>query len=321
MKTQTRNKKRRRVGTPGLEQRKARAQRLLEPPLGFMDHKSFRYKNAKTDILGPAPEAPERPRLMKAPAGLPPYLAALYRFPLLTREQEAYYFRKMNFLKFRASQLRDSLSRSRPSLRKMDEIEELLREADEIKQLLTRRNLRLVVSIARKYVRPGMNLFELVSDGNVALMRATEKFDYSRGFKFSTYATWAIRRMFARSIPAEQTLLSRYRSGTEMLFADRRHEGSSLYEQERTNERQRDYLQRIFKTLDRRERTILSNRFGLKRGTEPQTLEQIGNELGVSKERIRQIERRALEKLRDFAEASRPEIPVPEVAAEVAVGR
>jgi RNA polymerase sigma factor (sigma-70 family) len=312
MTAQTHTKTRRTTRQPSTEERKARARRLFERPLEYMDHKSFRYKNAEAEILGPPPEAPDRPRLPKAPAGLPAYLAALYQFPLLTREQEAHYFRKFNYLKFRAAQLRDSLSASRPSVRKMDEIEELLREAKEIKQLLTRRNLRLVVSIARKYVRPGMNLFELVSDGNIALMRAIEKFDFSRGFKFSTYATWAIRRMFARAIPAEQTRLTRYRTGVDVVFADSKHEGSSLYEQERANELQRDYLTKILKKLDRRERTIIANRFGLQRGTEPQTLEQIGNELGVSKERIRQIERRALEKLREFAEGPQPEVPLPE---------
>lgn len=291
-----------------LKRRKARAERLFAEPLEFIDSPEFHADDAADEILGPPPEPPQRPRVPKPPPGLPPYLESLYRFPLLSAEQEQYYFRKLNFLKCRASELRDSLSSSRPSVRKMKQIERDLRDATEIKNLLTRRNLRLVVSIARKFLRPGGNFFELVSDGNIALMRAVEKFDYSRGFKFSTYATWAIRRMLARSVPSEQKQLSRFRTGIEEPFAAAGHEGESLYAQERVNAEQKDYLRKILRKLDTRERDILSFRFGLKRGTEPQTLQQVGDELGVSKERIRQIEQRALKKLREMAEGRPPDI-------------
>lgn len=307
MATRTKRQKKRN-GNADIGRRRARAERLFEQPLEFMDDPAFHEPDAEAEILAPPPEPKQRPRLPKPPAGLPPYLESLYRFPLLTREQERYYFLKMNYLKYRASELRDSLSRSRPSVRKMKKIEEYLREADETKNLLVRRNLRLVVSIARKFLRPGANFFELVSDGNVALMRAIEKFDAGRGFKFSTYATWAIRRMLARSVPAEQRQLSRFRTGIEEPFAFAGHEEESLYAQERVNEQQRDYLRKMLRNLDRRERDILSYRFGLKQGSEPQTLQQVGDELGVSKERIRQIEQRALRKLREMAEDRPPDI-------------
>lgn len=70
-----------------------------------------------------------------------------------------------------------------------------------------------MVSIAKKHMRPNANFFEMVSDGNMSLLRAIEKFDFSRGNKFSTYASWAIMKNFARSIPAEHTLLDRFKTG------------------------------------------------------------------------------------------------------------
>lgn len=300
--------KKRKRNASNSKRRKDRAARLFEEPLEFIDNDDFRESNAADEILASLPDPPSRPRTPKPPPGLPPYLESLYRFPLLSAEQEQYFFRKMNFLKFRAAETRDSLSKSRPSLRKMKQIEQDLRDATDVKNLLTRRNLRLVVSIARKFLRPGGNFFELVSDGNIALIRAVEKFDYSRGFKFSTYATWAIRRMLARSVPAEQKQLSRYRTGIEEPFAAAGHEGESLYAQERINVEQKDYLRKMLRKLDNRERDILSHRFGLKQGTEPQTLQEVGDDLGVSKERIRQIEQRALRKLREMAKDRPPDI-------------
>ena len=85
----------------------------------------------------------------------------------------------------------------------MDEIERLYDQAVTVKNQIVRANLRLVVSIAKRHVGPTDNFFELVSDGNMSLIRAAEKFDYARGNKFSTYASWAIMKNFARTIPDE----------------------------------------------------------------------------------------------------------------------
>jgi RNA polymerase sigma factor (sigma-70 family) len=186
-----------------------RAKRLLDQPIEFMYHASFEAPDADEVILAPAPQSPEKHAAFRAPPGLPPYLAQLYSIPLLSKEQEAYHFRKMNYLKFKAARLRDQLDVSRAKTRVMDQIERCLDEAVEVKNLLIRSNLRLVVSIAKKHVKPNGNFFEMVSDGNISLIRAIEKFDYSRGFKFSTYATWAIMKNYARSIPAEHNLLDR----------------------------------------------------------------------------------------------------------------
>jgi RNA polymerase sigma factor (sigma-70 family) len=255
------------------------------------------------------PQSAEKHSTFRAPPGLPPYLAQLYSIPLLSKEQEAYHFRKMNYLKFRAARLRDQLDVSRAKTRVMDQIERSLDEAVEVKNLLIRSNLRLVVSIAKKHVKPNGNFFEMVSDGNISLIRAIEKFDFSRGFKFSTYATWAIMKNYARSIPAEHNLLDRYRTGSEELFMSSPDQRSDQFEQELVNHRQHEAIIQILNRLDERERNIIMFRFGLNQDSEPQTLEQLGGRFGVTKERIRQLESRALDKLRKIAMDEKLDIP------------
>lgn len=286
-----------------------RAKRLLDQPIEFMYHASFEAPRADEVILGPAPVNPQKHSSFRPPPGLPPYLAQLYSIPLLNKEQEAYYFRKMNYLKFCAARLRDQLDVSRAKSRAMDQIERLLDEAVEVKNLLIRSNLRLVVSIAKKHVKPNGNFFEMVSDGNISLIRAIEKFDFSRGFKFSTYATWAIMKNYARSIPAEHNLLDRYRTGTDELFLSSPDQRSDQFEQELVNHRQHEALVQILNRLEERERNIIMFRFGLNQDTEPQTLEQLGGRFGVTKERIRQLEARALGKLRKIALEEKLDIP------------
>lgn len=286
-----------------------RAKRLLDQPIECIYHASFEAPNADELILGPAPNYPEKHPAFRPPPGLPVYLAQLYSIPLLSKEQEAYYFRKMNYLKFRAARLRDQLDVSRAKSRVMDEIEQSLDEAVEVKNLLIRSNLRLVVSIAKKHVKPNGNFFEMVSDGNISLIRAIEKFDFSRGFKFSTYSTWAIMKNYARSIPAEHNLLDRYRTGTDELFLSSPDQRSDQFEQELVNHRQHEAIVQILDRLDERERNIIMFRFGLNQNTEPQTLEQLGGRFGVTKERIRQLEARALMKLRKIALEEKLDIP------------
>lgn len=286
-----------------------RASRLLEQPIEYVFNAEFDAPDADAVILGPAPEDAQRKTTLKAPAGLPPYLAALYRVPLLNQEQEVYYFRKMNYLKYKAGKLRERIDVRKVRPQDLDRIEDLLNQATEVKNLLVRRNLRLVVSIAKRHLRPGFNFFEMVSDGNMSLMRAIEKFDYARGFKLSTYATWAIKRNFARTVPAEYTQLDRFRTGSEELFQGAPNQRSSQFEQERTNQSQREVLVELLGRLQDRERAILATRYGLDQATEPQTLEQVGQRFGVTKERIRQLEKRALNKLREIATKENIDIP------------
>ena len=173
-----------------------------------------------------------RPARRVGRPGLPPYLASLYEMPLLTREQEAHLFRKYNYLKYKAAKLRDELDPAQPKSSLMDEIEALQQQTVATKNEIARANLRLVVSIAKRHVTPDQNFFELVSDGNMSLLRAVEKFDFARGNKFSTYASWAIMKNFARTIPGEFKHRDRFRTSQDELFAaTQEHRGNPLVEE------------------------------------------------------------------------------------------
>ncbi|GAC1469083.1 MAG: hypothetical protein NVSMB9_12470 [Isosphaeraceae bacterium] len=289
-----------------------RATRLLEQNLECMFDPSFDLPSAEKTILAPMPE-PEKKSMRgsraKAPAGLPPYLASLYGDgPLLNRDQEAHLFRKMNYLKYRAGKLRALLDPSRARTTTLNEIERLQEEALAVKNQLIRSNLRLVVSIAKKRVGTANNFFELVSDGNMSLIRAVEKFDYSRGFKFSTYASWAIMKNFARSIPEEKTRRDRYVTGHEEMFQSAADYRAGEYACESNHRRNQEAVKGILGKLNDRERQILVSRYGIG-GAHEMTLEQLGKELGITKERVRQIESRAQEKLRKFALEEKIDLP------------
>jgi RNA polymerase primary sigma factor/RNA polymerase sigma factor len=286
----------------------SRAQWVMELPLDYVPSDEFSAPQAEKDILGSLPPSDQPARKVRRPDGLPPYLASLYEVPLLTREQESHLFRKMNYLKYRASRLLVRLDLSHPSMRLMDKIENLHDEAVATKNEILRANLRLVVSIAKRYVTPADEFFDLVSDGNMTLIRAVEKFDYTRGNKFSTYASWALVKNFARSIPNELRHRDRFRTGhDEMLLTteDERIDGQG----EDSLQLQRESeIRRILGRLTDREQSVIAYRFGLTRDRDPSTLKEVGAMLGVSKERARQIEARAISKLREAAEEEQIEL-------------
>jgi RNA polymerase primary sigma factor len=273
---------------------------LNELKLAHIPNEEFTRVTAAREkaILLPAPAPVKPPKLIRTPAGLPPYLASLYDVPLLTREQEVHLFRKMNYLKYKASKLLARLDPKHPNRRLLNRIETLYQQSVEVKNEIIRANLRLVVAMTKRYLRSTLPLFELVSDGNLSLMRAVEKFDYGRGFKFSTYATWAIIKNFAQTIPAEQRYHTRFCTGAEEVFQMTRDERTSQRTEESAQAEREDEVSRFMKRLDPRERRIIRYRYGLERGSEPMTLKAVGSVLGVSKERIRQIQARAFAKLR-----------------------
>jgi len=289
-----------------------RAKRLLAQPIDYLYNATFDDPAAAAEMLVPMPglaayEASRAKARSSVPGGLPPELSALYEMPLLNREQEAHLFRQMNFLKHQARRIRDRVEPSRARTADLDEVEALLKRAQAVKEQLISANMRLVVSIAKRHVAPTDNFFELLSDGNLSLIKAVEKFDYSRGFKFSTYASWAIMKNFARSIPEEKTRRDRFMTGSEEVFeaaADTRtNELAALASAERAKQQ----VNRLLGQLDERERQIMQRRAGLN-AEHGLTLEQVGRELGITKERVRQLEARAMMKLRNLAREDSMEV-------------
>ncbi|MBI1315090.1 sigma-70 family RNA polymerase sigma factor [bacterium] len=280
-----------------------RTRLLIDQPIEYVESDEFLAADAETSILADDPDI-VLPTVETPQSGteLPAYLSELYGSPVLTREQEQFLFRRMNFLKFQAGQIRNHLTRSRQKARDMERIEELLEQSLTIKNVLIRCNLRLVVSVARKHRRDSAGFFEMISDGNMTLIRAIEKFDYRRGNKFSTYATWALMRSYARSVPAEGIQLDRFRTGTDELIGEETDARSTIREDESRARQQQRTIESILDQLNEREQEAISLRFALEGQPEPLTLEQIGDRLGVSRERARQIINTGLEKLRTIAE-------------------
>lgn len=287
----------------------ARARRLLDLPLDHMYNEEFDQPDADERILEPMPCGDEAARKPKIPSGLPSYLAALYDVPLLTRDQEKHLFRKYNYLKYRAHQLRLTLVPARATNSLMDRIEQFYEQAVKVKNRIVQANLRLVVSIAKRHVGAGDDFFSLVSDGNISLMRAVDKFDYARGNKFSTYATWAVMRNFARTIPDEFRHRERFRTCQDEMFDIQQDQRAIPRQLESAQHLREQQISRILSRLDDREQRIIISRFGLNHAQEPKTLQEVGVQLGVTKERIRQIEVRALLKLREEAEREKIEAP------------
>lgn len=280
-----------------------RAREMKARTIEYIGSDGFSQPGAEAEIIfAPAALSPtgEITPPRRVPSDLPSYLRQLFQIPLLTPAGEVALFRKLNYLRWSADQRRIALDPATATASDVDQIESLLSQAQAVKNQIVQSNLRLVVSIAKRHMSPNHEFFELVSDGNISLMRAVDKFDFNRGFKFSTYASWAIIKNFARTVPEERQLRDRYQTGRDEFLENavgvrpNEHDSDEL-------PALRGAVDRMLGALDEREQSILRHRYGLENGGEPQTLEQIGQRLGVSKERIRQLEARAIAKLRtDF---------------------
>ncbi|WP_285493314.1 MULTISPECIES: RNA polymerase sigma factor RpoD [Actinomadura] len=280
------------------------------------------------------------------------YLREIGRVPLLTAEDEVELAKSIEAGLFAEEKLRHTAILS--PMERLD-LELLAREGARAKQRLIEANLRLVVSIAKRYVGRGMLFLDLIQEGNLGLIRAVEKFDYTKGFKFSTYATWWIRQAITRAIadqartiripvhmvetinklvrvqrqlhqdlgreptpeeigremglpPARVVEIQRIAQEPVSLQSPIGEEDSDLGDFIEDADAVvpmeaaafillQDQLEDILGTLSDREQRIIQLRFGLTDG-HPRTLEEVGREFGVTRERIRQIESKTLAKLR-----------------------
>jgi RNA polymerase sigma factor (sigma-70 family) len=288
-----------------------RAKHLLEQPLDYIDHPDFHLAAKEAEVTGPMPNLEEytaKKASMHAPRDVPPELASCYEYPLLSREQEAHLFRQMNWFKFKAKELRSEMLNegevdpTKVKTHLLEQIETLQTKANAIKDVLINSNMRLVVNIARRHSGQAENFFELLSDGNMSLIRAVEKFDASRGFKFSTYASWAIMKNFARTIPDEKHRRERFVTGHEEVFEVAPDVRTDEHEAVANKERATASINRLLEKLEPREREIIRMRAGLDSHAKGMTLEEIGQQFGITKERVRQLNARAMKKLRTMVE-------------------
>ena len=280
--------------------RELEARSLKRSPIDYIDNDLFHAPNAEELILNaPRPDPPAEPaKRVRPPGDMPGYLKSLYLTPLLSREQEADLFRRFNYMRCSAARAIEALDIYTVTDAELDAARDRLERIESLKQEIIQANLRLVVSIAKRHIGRSDGLFEVISDGNVSLMRAVEKFDFALGNKFSTYASWAIMKNFARSIPENHYHMRRYVTGQdEMLDATADHHAPERSQGDMESIRQA--LSEGLEQLDERERTIVTHHFGLfgDMGVTT-TLEELGKRFGVTKERVRQIEKRAIDKLR-----------------------
>ena len=280
------------------------------------------------------------------------YLNEMSRVPLLFKEEEIALAKKMEI----GRQARQTLMESEGAIENREEVEKLIREGKEAREYLIKANIRLVVSIAKKYRQYGSSFLDLIQAGNVGLIRAVDKFDYRMGNRFSTYATWWIRRSVLRFLnQQERTIrlpnylsnrLSKVRHVTRDLSQELGRqptieEISEQVDQSPEEIRQLIHYARLPISLDEpvgeddesellnfvenenaavpfnsvqqrlleedigaaldelteRESSIIKLRFGLE-GNRSHTLKELGEIFGVTRERIRQIQQKALRKLR-----------------------
>ncbi len=277
----------------------SRTQQLLRTEIDFIDNREFRL-DATLGSEAEAAASEDRAGL-SVPADMPAHLARLCEANLLTAEQERQLFRCMNYLKFRANALRCQLDPAFPDVATLEQIEQMLDQARRIRDRLIRANMRLAISVVKKFVTPQRSFDDMLSDGIFSLMQAVDKFDYSRGFRFSTYAYRAISHNACRQIGQQQKEAARLvNCDDEGYELETQVNDSSL--NERTWGLLRGALTNLMGRLDRREQFIIRGRYALGRHRKVKTFQSLADKLGLSKERVRQLEQRAVAKLRSWSD-------------------
>jgi RNA polymerase primary sigma factor len=221
--------------------------------------------------------------------------------PLLTFEQEQVLFRALNLLRYRINRLRSRLSATNPSRKAVENIEFKMDLVERIRTQLVSSNLRLVSSIARRFSTNFGDVDEFSSDGCMILLGAIDRFDFSRRFRFSTYATHSIQRHFFRAWKVRQRRKERFPNAAAEMLCEIPQQDNDIPVCEDPESVVSHLLSQAEHVLDEREHQILMERFGLAgRDKKGRTLREIASDLGISKERVRQLQMKALEKLREI---------------------
>ncbi|MCU0959327.1 MAG: sigma-70 family RNA polymerase sigma factor [Pirellulaceae bacterium] len=278
-----------------------RTLRLLRTEIEFISNKSFRTIDRELEREVLAGETSFEVATSPVPKSLPSHLARLCETSVLTPEQEQELFRQMNYLKFRANALRSRLNPHEPDESMVVKVECLLRAAQAVRDQLVKANMRLAISIVKKFVTPRNSFDDMLSDGIYSLIQAVDKFDYDRGFRFSTYAYRAIARNAYRAILKRQQESARSVDEVNESNLDSATARPESAMDVQTWMRLRGLLSQMMGHLDRREQLIIRCRYALGAHRKVKTFQTIADRLGVSKERVRQLEQRAMTKLRTLA--------------------
>ena len=284
----------------------ARVRDWVEREIVFVDHPLFHEPRpaGKLAALRPA-SLDEAPPPAKLEPGLA-FVAGMVEMPLLSLDEERHLFAWLNFLKRRAERNRQRLSLNRPDESLVEKIESDLRDATAVRNRIVRSNLRLVVALSKKLSAAKQagaldQMSELISEGTLPLIRAVELFDVNLGNRFSTYATWAVRNQMFRFLKRRESRIDCV-GGEDNLWMNRLVDDRAHPERDERLAAQRvQIVQGLMSQLSERERIVIASRFGLDGHPQGQSLNDIARQLGLSKERIRQIVIASLEKLHEVA--------------------
>lgn len=271
---------------------------VASEPVAFVDDDAFRNETADSLLfMSSGSIYSDREATGEMPVDERGDFELLTDLPLLSTAGEQFLFRKMNFLKYLAEQ-----ERLKDTPAGYKKCRQLLDDSEAVRNHIAECNLRLVISIARRFTNTTCDFDELMSEGNEILLKAINKFDVSRGFRFSTYATHSVQRHYFRYTQRQQKRNTKeFRSSSELLNELPESELDPLIaEWIREEHRMTEVISRMAERLDERERVVIAGRFGLSNDGSVQTLRELAAELGLSKERVRQLQMSAVEKLRDF---------------------
>lgn len=272
---------------------------LMERSIEFVPHPEFDAPDPLISLRKLRPESiNHEPVRSRAEPGLV-FVSGLVKAPLLTPEEEKYWFIWMNFLKFRAERNRRRLDLSRPDRQLVERIQADLAEALSVRNHIVEGNLRLIVALAKKLTASLDHMAELISEGMPPLIRSVELFDISLGNRFSTYATWAVRNQMLRLLKRMRTSLETEPGEDAPSLENLPDWRTSSNSTEAAQELRIDAVRRLLAGLSDRERQIVAARFALEGQPNGQSLADIAERMGLSKERVRQIALNSISKLRE----------------------